>query len=264
MIRTRSWEPTAVRAVPALVRTTGVGWLLAASVAVVCGLGFAYFAKTQNFSNVSTLNLNVVTRAEELLPYLDVFQDRAVRESAAEQTFAFLRAARPLKNVGALSRVRHDRKPLLPLSRLKPLWAVRTPAEFRREFFGCAALYLGGFYLVWFAWRLRRFAGDPAILPALHLLSGIGLILMVSLRDPLRDTLEFRKFAIGVFLGCLLLLLPLFRAFVTVLSSSPLECEPPADYLNSWLTACMQSPDTSVDSPSLRPMPLSSRRRRKC
>jgi cell division protein FtsI/penicillin-binding protein 2/cell division protein FtsW (lipid II flippase) len=79
--------------------------------------------------------------------------------------------------------------------------------------FGCAALYLGGFYLVWFAWRLRRFAGDPAILPALHLLSGIGLILMVSLRDPLRDTLEFRKFAIGVFLGCLLLLLPLFRAF---------------------------------------------------
>jgi hypothetical protein len=70
--------------VPALVRTTGVGWLLAASVAVVCGLGFAYFAKTQNFSNVSTLNLNVVTRAEELLPYLDVFQDRAVRESAAE------------------------------------------------------------------------------------------------------------------------------------------------------------------------------------
>ena len=38
-------------------------------------------------------------------------------------------------------------------------------------------------------------------------------MLAVSLRDPLRDTLEFRKFAWGVALGCALLLLPLFRFF---------------------------------------------------
>jgi cell division protein FtsI/penicillin-binding protein 2/cell division protein FtsW (lipid II flippase) len=92
------------------------------------------------------------------------------------------------------------------------LWVVRTPGEFRNAYLTWSAIYLSGFHLVWFAWRARRFAGDSAILPALHLLSGIGLILMVSLRDPLRDTLEFRKFALGVFLGCLLLLLPLVRA----------------------------------------------------
>ncbi len=55
--------------------------------------------------------------------------------------------------------------------------------------------------------------GDFAILPAIHLLTGIGLILAVSLRDPLRDTLEFSKFAWGVALGCLVLLLPSLRAF---------------------------------------------------
>ncbi len=36
---------------------------------------------------------------------------------------------------------------------------------------------------------------------------------MVSMRDPLRDTLEFHKFAIGVFAGCLLLALPALRLF---------------------------------------------------
>ena len=63
------------------------------------------------------------------------------------------------------------------------------------------------------AWSARKFRGDSTILPVLHLLTGIGLILAVSLRDPLRDTLEFRKFAWGVALGCAMLLLPLLRVF---------------------------------------------------
>src|SRR5438270_11362045 len=50
------------------------------------------------------------------------------------------------------------------------------------------------------------------MLAALHLLTGIGLILSASLRDPLRDTLEFSKFAWGVALGCVVLLLPSLRA----------------------------------------------------
>ncbi|HLY19933.1 MAG TPA: FtsW/RodA/SpoVE family cell cycle protein [Bryobacteraceae bacterium] len=212
MTPTRSWEAAAGPASRAPARTDGVGWLAAASCLVAAGLLFVYIAKTQNFADVSErlrhgdmLNLNAAESADQLRPFLD--------DAAAEKTFAFLRAARPIPNVGALARLRHERKPLLPLTRLKPGWVVRTPAEFRREYIEWSAIYLAGFYVVWFAWRLRQFAGDRAMLPALHLLSGIGLILMVSLRDPLRDTLEFRKFALGVFLGCLLLLLPLFRAF---------------------------------------------------
>ena len=200
-----------------------MNWLAGASVLVVGGLAFVYAAKTQNFPDVSErlrhgdlLNLNTVSSAGQLLPFLDVIQDQAEREADADKLFAFLRAAqslhKPLPNVGTLARLRQNRKPLLPVSRLKPLWVVRTPGEFRNAYLTWSAIYLSGFHLVWFAWRARRFAGDSAILPALHLLTGVGLILMVSLRDPLRDTLEFRKFALGVFLGCLLLLLPLVRA----------------------------------------------------
>ena len=85
---------------------------------------------------------------------------------------------------------------------------VRTPREFQREFILWTGLYFAGFYFVSFLWRSPRFRGDRSFLPALHLLTGIGLILMFSMRDPLRDTLEFHKFALGVFLGCLLLASP--------------------------------------------------------
>src|ERR1700685_4566446 len=185
-------------------RASGIFWLGGASFLVVCGLAFVYAAKTQNFPDVSEglrhgdlLNLNAVSSADQLTPFLDVIQDKTEREDDAEKLFAFLRSARPLRNVGTLARQRQQRKPLLPISKLKPLWVVRTPHEFRTEYLIWAAVYLSGFYLVWFAWSVRRRLagnhGDSAILPALHLLSGIGLILMVSLRDPLRDTLEFRK-----------------------------------------------------------------------
>ena len=97
--------------------------------------------------------------------------------------------------------------------RLKPLLIVRTPREFYLKYAQWAAIYFAAFFFVHLVWRWRRFRGDPAILPALHLLTGIGLILAVSLRDPLRDTLEFSKFAWGVAAGCCLLLLPLLRAF---------------------------------------------------
>jgi len=215
MTTTRSWDAGQ----PAW-RARGIFWLAGASLLVASGLAWVYIAKTQNFPDVSErlrhgdlLNLNAVSSAEQLAPFLDIIQDQAEREADAEKLFRFLRAAHPLRNVGTLARLRQDRKPLLPVSRLKPAWVVRTPNEFRREYLIWTAVYFSGFYLVWFAWRARRFAGDSAILPAVHLLSGMGLILMVSLRDPLRDTLEFRKFALGVFLGCLLLLLPLVRAF---------------------------------------------------
>ncbi|MGO4879484.1 MAG: FtsW/RodA/SpoVE family cell cycle protein [Bryobacteraceae bacterium] len=224
MIPTRSWEtrepPVAPPKSRKPSRAPGLFWLAGASLLVISGLAYVYAAKTQGFADVSDrlrhgdlLNLNAVSSTAQLQPFLDIIQDSAEREADAEKLAEFLRSAQPLRNVGTVSRLRQNRKPLLPVSRLKPLWVVRTPTEFRREYLLWSAVYLSGFYLVWLAWRWRRAPLDHAILPALHLLTGLGLILMVSLRDPLRDTLEFRKFALGVFLGCLLLLLPLVRAF---------------------------------------------------
>ncbi|MBV9223877.1 MAG: FtsW/RodA/SpoVE family cell cycle protein, partial [Acidobacteriaceae bacterium] len=60
-----------------------------------------------------------------------------------------------------------------------------------------------------YRWRRMRF--DQTILPIIHLLTAIGLIAMLSLRDPLRDTLEFKKFVVGVLLGSAILLFPLLK-----------------------------------------------------
>lgn len=95
----------------------------------------------------------------------------------------------------------------------KPSLVVRTPAEFRRTLLLYFALYLAGFYLVHLVWRAKRFRGDQVILPALHLLSGLGLIMTVSLFDPLRDRLYFPVFAQGALAGCVLLLAVSFTDF---------------------------------------------------
>ncbi|MDQ6700202.1 MAG: FtsW/RodA/SpoVE family cell cycle protein, partial [Acidobacteriota bacterium] len=93
------------------------------------------------------------------------------------------------------------------LAQLKPLFVVRDPGNFRSRFLIWVAFYFIGFYIVHGFWRVRQFAGDNTLLPLIHLLTGAGLILMASLRDPLRDTLAFSDFAVGVMGGCAAVLL---------------------------------------------------------
>ncbi|HTU47041.1 MAG TPA: FtsW/RodA/SpoVE family cell cycle protein [Bryobacteraceae bacterium] len=201
-------------------------WLAGASAVVACGLALVLIAKTQDFPDLRSrldrgelLNLNQVTQPEQLLPVLQVIADASEREAIAERFSSYLQEHRPAANAGVLARIRLSgvagapAKFWFPLGRVKPLVVVRTPGDFLRAYLEWTLLYLAAFWLVHLAWRWRRFRGDPAILPALHMLTGIGLILMVSLRDPLRDTLEFQKFAWGVIAGCAVLLLPLLRLF---------------------------------------------------
>ena len=210
MAVTRSW--TAPGTAPVMVsvprhRTSvRLAWLVASSLLVATGLWFVYQAKLQRMSGAPVLNLNAVTSPDELLPVLEFFPNRA---DLAPRIFDYLGRARPLGHTGALTAV----VPRRQFPRVKPLVAVRTPAEFRAQLVRSALLYFAGFYLVALCWRLTGYRGDTAFLPALQLLTGFGFLLMVSMRDPLRDTLEFHKFAVGVFLGSLLLALPAFRIF---------------------------------------------------
>ena len=108
-----------------------------------------------------------------------------------------------LSNVGAIARQRDLLTPA-EFRAFKPLVVVRTPAQFRGAFFLWSALFFAGFLLA-HAWlSLRGFRGDQALLPILLLLSGVGLILMISLRDPVRDNLLFVGFAQGAAGGALL------------------------------------------------------------
>lgn len=221
MAVTKSWEASAELKLhsanqPKLIeRQREFRWLLGASAMVACGLGLVFFTKTQEFPELKMrlahhelLNLNQTTSPKDLLPALDVIADQNGREAAAERVWNYLQTHRPLPNTGALARLH-----VAPLAKIKPVLAVRTPQEFLRTYILWCALYLAAFWVVHLAWRSLRFRGDPAILPALQLLTGIGLILMVSLRDPLRDTLEFKKFAWGVIAGCAMLLFPLLKPF---------------------------------------------------
>jgi cell division protein FtsW (lipid II flippase)/cell division protein FtsI/penicillin-binding protein 2 len=224
---TKSWEAKVISTgargatAPGRIAWREFLWLACSSVLVAAGLLMVYSAKTQAFPEQTIalargelLDLNQVSAPEQLLPFLRVFQDEGERQAGATKIFDYIAAHRPLPNVGALARLRSaPHVPLLPLAKLKPAFVVRTPAEFQQQFLIWIALYLAAFHAVFLIWRWSALRGDFAILPAIHLLTGIGLILAVSLRDPLRDTLEFSKFAWGVALGCLVLLAPSLRAF---------------------------------------------------
>jgi cell division protein FtsW (lipid II flippase)/cell division protein FtsI/penicillin-binding protein 2 len=204
MAVTKSWTatgPVIISADRAARPRLGLLPLLAASLLVAAGLASVYFAKVQRATG-QPLNVNTVSSPDDLLPVLESFPDRT---ELAQKIFK----ARPLRNAGALSRVMTRRQ----VARLKPLIAVRSMRDFRDQLLRSSALYFAGFYLAALIWRMRRFRGDRALIPALHLLSGFGFILMVSLRDPLRDTFEFQKFSLGVFGGCVLLALPAFGWF---------------------------------------------------
>ncbi len=84
---------------------------------------------------------------------------------------------------------------------MKAALVVRGPEAFRQAYVVWCGLSLLMFYAIHLVWRARRFRGDTLILPLIFLLSGLGLILMVSLRDPLRDTLSFVSFAQGLLAG---------------------------------------------------------------
>lgn len=183
-------------------------WLVAASMVVTFGLVAVFFAKTQEIRESSGLvNLNTIASPDQLLPTLRSIPEASERTTLAQRIYEYSSQHRPLPNIGSLAHL-HIR-----VAKFKPFLIVRTPQEFRNSFLICTSAYLAAFWIVHFAWRLLRFRGDPVILPGIQILTGLGLILMVSLRDPLRDTLEFEKFAWGVVLGCATLLLPLLRAF---------------------------------------------------
>jgi cell division protein FtsW (lipid II flippase) len=204
-------------------------WMIAAGLAVAGALWTVWGAKTAGFADAEQalagkriVNLNALTAREDLLPVLTLFPDPAEREFAARKIYDI---SGGLANVGSIARIRitredvagrglkslrdrlagRDSMPLLnadQLRMLKPAFAVRGPEEFRRAFEIWIAIFFAAFLLVNVVWSVRGFRGDPSLVPALVAISGVGLVLMISLRDPLRDHLLFVDFAQGAALGC--------------------------------------------------------------
>ncbi len=189
------------------------------------------------------INLNDLRQPEDLLPFLGFVTEPAERSFIARRIWRRTQEE-PVPNVGELAKIRvpaaeieSERKmprlrgrldavrksatsadtapeeglsvrllTLAELRILKPHLIVRSPRQFRSSLWLWAGVMAAGFLLVHVAWRVRRFPGDELILPMLLVLTGIGLMVMVSVRDPLRDLTLYRPFTQGVLVGCLLLL----------------------------------------------------------
>jgi cell division protein FtsW (lipid II flippase) len=176
---------------------------------------------------------------EQLVPLLGFLAEPAERSYTAKQIFRRLQDGQ-IQNVGELARLRvpvseveeDSRLPMLrrrveglraghggtlregaevvllssgQLREIKPRLIVRTPAEYKKQLYLWIGLFLAAFVAAHVVFRMRGFAGDQLLLPIALILSGLGLLIMVSIRDPLRDLLLFRTFVQGVLGGMALL-----------------------------------------------------------
>ena len=208
----------------------------AVSLVVLAGVFLTYAAKVGRVpeeGDGALLRLNALKSAADLEPILTMFESAYERQAAATALFARASAkGAPLDRVGALADVRlpaatvrgdprlvrlnarlaeRSRAADVPvLSRLdivalKPRVAVRSMTQYTRGVATAAGLFFAVFWLAHLFRRWRRRDDDPLLLPALMLLSGIGLMTMGALRDPIRDSLTASVFAGGVVLGVALL-----------------------------------------------------------
>jgi cell division protein FtsW (lipid II flippase) len=210
--------------------------LAAATVAVVAGLWLTASGRLQSVevsqADVTSgriLHLPSLRSAAALTPRLAMIAVPFEREAVARALYARATALDPpIENVGALAAVtipaavvradrrfvalreRLDRRPELDrvpaltaaeLAAFKTGVVVRTPEEFRNALQVAALLFFAAFWIAHaFRWS-RPHPGDPLLLPLVLLLCGLGLMSMVSLRDPLRDTFLAYRFAQGVVAG---------------------------------------------------------------
>jgi len=212
--------------------------LAAGSAVVLMGVWLAYAGRVGRLveseaGQAPVLNLHKLAGPDDLVPLLTMYEDAGERGAVAQALYQ--RAAAdtpPLDHVGGLAAVsipaaevrntarfvklrarlvsRPDARSVTVLTpadivSLKPRLVVRTREEFAAAVRGSVGWFLAAFWVAHLLRRWRRANDDPVLLPAVMLLSGIGLMTMLALRDPLRDTIAASAFASGVAMGLIVL-----------------------------------------------------------
>ena len=131
-----------------------------------------------------------------LLPLKPTFEFKAQRFTTSNTNIQFQGAVHTIRLLDPT----HFRQ-------IKPLVAVRSAADFYQQFILTLLGFFGIFWLVHFIWTYRKFNGDAFILPLVMFLSGIGLAMMFSIPDPLRDMPRGFDSAQGIISGAILLLI---------------------------------------------------------
>lgn len=211
--------------------------LAVTSLVLLFGLALTYVEQTATFStfdadrqNGTLVNLRSVRDQRELLPHLTMFPERVEKAAVAAATFRHLQqTTAQLTHVGALtsvalppSQVQSDSRLIVlntrlrerpeashialfngaDIAELKRGLVVRTPSDFRKQVGLATAIFMIGFWAAHLVrWRFGA-VGDPLLLPIVHLLTGFGMVAMLALRDPLRDTAAMATVAGGIAAGC--------------------------------------------------------------
>jgi cell division protein FtsW (lipid II flippase) len=270
---------------------TQIACLTVASCCTIIATGLVYRAKIQragHTGNVSrVLNLNTIQGADDLLPVLSgVIDDEGDRRFTAERIARFVMGtgSRNLDHVGDLARLHvsasdakrfrrlsgragsggqtgvrlgGDVSLLSPteLAQLKPRVAVRGLRDYRSQLFWWLAYFVLAFHaaglLSW--WIVRKV--DGVLLGIAYLLAGLGFAVMVSVRDPVRDTLVFVPFAQGAIVGLAAfgatLAVDFRRAWLRQLTFLPLLC---AFALSALLILFGSGPGSSQAKVNLGPV----------
>lgn len=202
--------------------------LVLATIMIVLGLLWVYWAQTGAISHTpednGVVNLSQVNDPSDLAPALDALEnperEKHLAKGLAEYLQGGMNGEQPvLASVEDVKDVTtQDGSRLLnsgEYQTLRSSFVVRSTTAYGWTVFHYGLLFLLSFFGVHVFWRIRVgrvfggegriFGGTPALLPLVVLLTGIGMVLMISLRDPLREPLIFTDFVVGVALGCVAL-----------------------------------------------------------
>jgi cell division protein FtsI/penicillin-binding protein 2/cell division protein FtsW (lipid II flippase) len=150
------------------------------------------------------VNLNRAAGTSDIRPALQHVDSENERQALAQKILALAEeSARKLPRVGALSAI--EELGFNDIRAIKERAVVRTPGEFWRGQAFYVSLVLLSFWLLHALWVNMRFRGDGIILPAIQMLCSLGMVMMISIRDPLRDSLSSAAFAQGIAGGCVLM-----------------------------------------------------------
>ena len=197
------------------VRALNIELLALAAVSLVVGFGLALTCAAKinapdAVPHGGIVQLYALKSAAGLEPVLSMFDSPAARQAAARALFRRISAPDGIDRVGQLRDVRDPSgTPLLSrqdIVAIKPLLAVRSMGDFTRRIGSSIAIFVAAFWIAHLFRRWRRRIDDPLLLPALMLLCGIGLMAMVALRDPIRDTITAELFATGTAIGIVLMI----------------------------------------------------------
>lgn len=179
--------------------------------------GPALAASTITGAGVTIVDINEAAGASDFGAVLAPFVTQAERETAARAIVEFRNTHGRLSHVGALAGVTGVNGARLfrpgDIASIKPFAVVRSASDYRSRIGAAALLFFAAFLLAHIVRRAAGTTGDPVLLPAAQLLTGLSAAVMISMRDPLRDTDAVTSLVYGVALGCAVLIALAFVDF---------------------------------------------------